>query len=75
MISRSRYSGLVEPVRAKMGIVPEAQRQVDVRVIDIMDGMAFVETSSHTSSGYFQLFWFDGQWKILNILTKPKPQS
>ena len=75
VISRSRYSGLVEPVRAKMGVIPEDQRQVDIRVIDILDGMAFVETSSRFSYGYFQLYWFDGQWKILNILTKSKPRS
>jgi hypothetical protein len=75
MISRSRFSGLVEPVRAKMGVVPEDQRQVDIRVIDVLDGMAFVETSSRFSFGYYQLFWFDGQWKILNILTKSKPRS
>jgi hypothetical protein len=75
VISRSRYSGLVEPVRAKMGVVPEDQRQVEVRVIDILDGMAFVETSSRSAFGYLQLSWFDGQWKIMNILTKPKPRT
>jgi hypothetical protein len=75
MISRSRFSGLVESVRAKMGIVPEDQRQVDIRVIDILDGMAFVESSSRFSYGYYQLFWFDGQWRILNILTKSKARS
>jgi hypothetical protein len=74
-IARTRYSGLVEPVRAKTTFIPEDQRQVDVRVVDILDGMAFIETSSRFSYGYYQLFWFDGQWKILNILTKSKPRS
>jgi hypothetical protein len=75
MITRNRYSGLVEPVRAKMGVVPEDQRKVDIRLIDMMDGMAFIETSSLYAHTYFQMSWLDGRWKILNILTKPKPRS
>jgi len=75
MIGRSRFSALVEPVRAKMRIVPEDQRKVDVRVLDVMDGMAFVEAKSLTGDSYIQMSWLDGQWKILNILLKVNPNA
>jgi hypothetical protein len=71
LISRNRYSGLVEPVRAKMRVIPEDQRKVDVRVLDIMDGMAFVEAKTGFGDNYIQMSWLNGQWKILNILSKP----
>ena len=74
-VSRNGYSGLVEPVRAKLRVVPEDQRKVDIRILDIMDGMAFVEAASPFSYNYIQMSWLDGQWKILNILNKSNPNA
>jgi hypothetical protein len=70
-IGRSRFSSLVEPLRAKLTVQPEDKRKVEVVVLDVMDGMAFVEAKMVTSTNYFQLAWIDGQWKLINILTKP----
>ncbi len=75
MIIRQRWSALVEPVRAKLRIVPEDQRKVDVRILDIMDGMAFVEAKSTLGDNYILMSWLDGQWKILNILLKANPPA
>jgi hypothetical protein len=72
-IMRSRYSALVEPVRAKLSVVPEGARGADIKILDVMDGMAFVEVSASSSWNYLQMTVLDGQWKILNILTKRKP--
>jgi hypothetical protein len=69
-ISRNGFSGLVEPVRTKMRVVPEDQRKFDVRILDVMDGMAFVEAVSPFGNSYIQMSWLNGQWKILNILSK-----
>ncbi len=63
------------PVRAKMRIVPEDQRKVEVRILDVMDGMAFVEAKSLLGDSYIQMSWLDGQWKILNILLKVNPNA
>ena len=71
-VSRTRYSSLVEPVRAKLNAQPPEKRQVDVRVVDIMDGMAFVRADSAFSSNYIQMNLVDGQWKIINILSRPR---
>jgi len=38
-----------------------------------MDGMAFVEITTSSSWNYVQMIVLDGQWKILNILSKRNP--
>jgi len=76
-INRSRYSSLVEGVRAKLSVVPEASRKAEIKIIDVMDGMAFVEIAAANAWHYLQMTALDGQWKIINILSKrlapPRP--
>jgi len=74
-VGRSRYSSLVEPVRAKLSAQPPEKRQVDFRVVDIMDGMAFVRADSAFSSNYIQMNLVDGQWKVINILSRPRASA
>ncbi len=73
MIVRLRLSSLVEPIRAKLRTFPEDQRKFEVRVLDVMDGMAFVETKSALGHAWFQAAWINGAWKILNILIQSDP--
>jgi len=75
LISRNRYSGLVEPVRAGISVVPEDKRQAETRVIDMMDGMAFLEVSTHNAFHYIQMQWMEGRWMIFNMLVLPKPRT
>lgn len=76
LVNRSRYSSLVEPLRAKLSlVVPENQRQVEVRVIDVMDGMAMVEAKTLFGFYYMQMFWFEKQWKLINMLVKINPNA
>jgi hypothetical protein len=70
-ILRSHYSEIVESARAKMmPVVPEAMRKSETRIIDVMDGMAFVEITLANARMDVQMASLDGQWKIFNILTK-----
>jgi hypothetical protein len=69
-INRARYSSLVEPVRAKLTLVPDGSRKAETKIIDVMDGMAFVEIATANSWHYLQMTLIDGQWKIINILSK-----
>lgn len=70
-INRTRYSGIVEAARAKLiPVVPEAARTSETKIIDIMDGMAFVEATLPNAFFVLQLANLDGEWKILNILNK-----
>ncbi len=70
-IIRSRYSGILEPARAKIGLPPENARKVQVRILDMMDGMAFAAAETTAGMNYLQLQLMDGQWKAINILTRP----
>ena len=71
MVNRTRYSGLLEPVKAKLGLAPENARKADVRVLDLMDGMAFAAAQTARGTAYLQLQLVDGQWKAINILVRP----
>lgn len=70
-ITRTRYSGIVEAARAKMiPVVPEASRTSQSRIVDVMDGMAFVEVTLPNAFVALQLASLGGEWKILNALNK-----
>jgi len=71
IISRSGSSIFFEIARAKLSVVPEDQRHLDLNILDIMDDMAFVEVFTPISNSYFQLQHFDGRWNIINCLSIP----
>ena len=70
-VSRSRYSGILEPVKAKLGAGVEDISKVEARVIDLMDGMAFAAAKFAAGTAYLQLQLMDGQWKVINVLSRP----
>jgi len=72
-VSRQRYSALVESVRARLNVAPEGARGAEIKILDVMDGMAFVEITTSSSWSYVQMIVLEGQWKILNILSKRNP--
>lgn len=70
-INRTRYSGLVEAARAKLiPVVPEASRTAVTRIVDIMDGMAFIEVTLPNALFVIQMANLGGEWKTLNVLNK-----
>jgi hypothetical protein len=70
-VMRSRYSGILEPVKAKLGLAPENARKAEVRILDMMDGMAFAAAQTAVGTAYLQLQLLDGQWKVINVLVRP----
>ncbi len=74
-ISRVGIGMIIELVRAKLRQVPENQQKVDVKILDVMDEMAFVEAITPMSTNYIQLAKMDEQWKIINILNKSNPNT
>jgi hypothetical protein len=71
LLNRTRYSGLLEPAKAKAVLAPENARKADVRVLDLMDGMAFAAAQTARGTAYLQLQLLDGQWKVINALVRP----
>ena len=74
-VMRSRYSGILEPVKAKLGLAPENARKAEARVLDLMDGMAFAAAQTALGAAYLQLQLMDGQWKVINVLVRPVKNS
>jgi hypothetical protein len=75
IVNRTRYSGLLEPAKAKVALAPENARQAEVRVLDLMDGMAFAAARTARGAAYLQLQLADGQWKVINVLVRPNENS
>jgi hypothetical protein len=70
-ITRTRYSGIVEPARAKMmPVVPEGARVRESKIVAVMDGMAVVEATLPNAYLVLQVQHLEGSWRILNILSK-----
>jgi uncharacterized protein with FMN-binding domain len=74
-VMRSRYSGILEPVKAKLGLAPENARKAEVRILDMMDGMAFAAAQTAMGTAYLQLQLLDGQWKVINVLVRPSDNT
>jgi len=74
-VMRARYSGILEPVKAKLGLAPENARKAEARVLDLMDGMAFAAAQTALGAAYLQLQLMDGQWKVINVLVRPVKNS
>jgi hypothetical protein len=71
VLNRTRYSGILEPAKAKVALAPESGRNVDIRVLDLMDGMAFAGAAMAQGTAYLQLQLLDGTWKVVNVLIRP----
>jgi len=74
-VMRARYSGILEPVKAKLGLALENVRKAEARVLDLMDGMAFAAAQTALGAAYLQLQLMDGQWKVINVLVRPVKNS
>ncbi len=74
LIQRDAAGSLTEAVRAKLGALPKEKWNIEVNVLDIMDGLAFAEMVIPSGYSYAQLAKIEGQWKIINILRKTNVQ-
>lgn len=74
-IPKDAAGSIIEAVRAKAGAQPKEKWNIQVKVLDVMDGLAFAELAVPTGYSYVQLAKIDGQWKIINILRKAMLQQ
>ena len=73
-IQRDAAGSITEAVRAKLGALPREKWDIQIQVMDIMDGLAIAELKIPVAFNYVQLAKIDGEWKIINILRKPAAQ-
>lgn len=72
-INKMGPSFLTELIKGKITAVPENQRAVDVKIMDSMDGYAFVKCSAPAMSFYLQIAKMGEQWNVINVLVNRKP--
>jgi len=75
MIQRDAAGSLVEATRAGLGAADRDKWNIQVRMIDSMDGLALAEIKVPSGWSYCQLAKIDGEWKIINILRKIAKQG
>ena len=75
VLNYSTYSGLIEQTRAKSGLLDENQRKLSVSVLNVNGEIANAKVLSAKFNDYLQLVKIDDQWKIINALWTPGPDS
>ncbi len=68
MLNKMGATMLIESIRAKMGLLPEEKRNIEVTVLDIMEDIAMVKVLSAMYYDYLQMAKIEGKWKIINVL-------
>lgn len=66
-------SDLIEGTRAGMGMVDEAERNIEVEINDVSHGIAAVKVTSSRYIDHLQMGKANGEWKIINVLWVPNP--
>jgi hypothetical protein len=64
---------LIEGTRAGLGVVDEAERNIEVEINDVSHGIAAVKVTSSRYIDHLQVGKFNGEWKIINVLWVPNP--
>lgn len=66
---------LVEATRTKMGMLDEAERKIQYRLLDHEGNIAMAEAISSMFYDYVQLVKMNGEWKIINVLWAMNPEA
>jgi hypothetical protein len=66
---------LIEGTRARLGLLEESARHIDVTVYDLGYGTACAKVVSASYVDHIQLANIDGGWKIVNVLWVPNPSA
>lgn len=75
MLDKMGAQLLIEGTRAKLGMVDEEKRNIEVTIFDVNQDIAMVEVISAMYYDYLQIAKFNGQWKIINVLWKMNPTA
>jgi hypothetical protein len=71
IFNRLKYETITGNVLNANGKIEEYRRHYDIKIYDIMDGMAFARASSFRGNEYLQLAKINNDWKVINALSKP----
>ena len=66
---------LVQVVGAKVAVLDKDKRNIQVKILDVLEGLAMVKATSAMFWDYLQLAKIDGEWKIINVLWTRNPKD
>ena len=66
---------LVQIVGAKVAVLDKDKRNIQVKILDVLEGLAMVKATSAMFWDYLQLAKIDGEWKIINVLWTRNPED
>ncbi|MGD1046258.1 MAG: nuclear transport factor 2 family protein [Bacteroidota bacterium] len=75
VFGKQKYSTLIENSSAKLIMIDEPKWMIEVKVVDVMDGLALVEISTGFNYEYIQMFKSGEQWRIVNSIVVDNPKS
>ncbi len=74
-LRKAGSSRLIQVVGAQSVVLPEDKRDIQVKILDVLEGLAMVKTTSTMFWDYLQLAKIDGEWKIINVLWTRNPKD
>ncbi|MBT5425942.1 MAG: hypothetical protein HOK84_07085 [Bacteroidetes bacterium] len=75
ILSRDGADLIVGVAKAKLSLMDTSQLNIEISVLDYMDGLATVKISSPAGVSYAHLIYWNGVWKNVNVLRKMKPRQ
>ncbi|NIM49534.1 MAG: hypothetical protein GTN78_22125 [Gemmatimonadales bacterium] len=73
LLLKTGASQLIEGTRAKLGLLGEDERNIEITVFDVGHDLASARIVSAMYIDYLQLAKLDGNWQIINVLWVPNP--
>jgi hypothetical protein len=70
ILNKDGFTLIREVAQSKMRLLDKDKWNLQITILDIMDGLAAVEVNLTSGINYMQLAKMDGQWKIINSLKK-----
>jgi hypothetical protein len=71
----SGSSRLIQLIAANSAPLAEDKRNIDLKILDVLEGLAVVRVTSAQFWDYLQLADIDGQWEIINVLWVMNPAA
>ena len=74
-VRKAGATRLIQVVGAKSVVLAEEKRDIQVKILDVLEGLAMVKATSAMFWDYLQLAKIDGEWKIINVLWTRNPKD
>lgn len=74
-LRKAGSSRLIQVVGSGGAVLAEEERNIQVEILDVLEGLAMVKATSAKFWDYLQIANIDGEWKIINVLWINRPKE